>query len=96
MSKRSWIGLLVCVNLTLLVGLVLATTSPRSAFAQGTGLAGNYLAVTGEIQDQYDALYLLDLKNFVLHGFFYDRGPRRLAYAHSRDLNRDFRANAKD
>ncbi len=96
MSKRTWIGLLACANLALLVGIVLATTSPKTAMAQGTGLSGNYLAVTGEIQDQYDALYLLDLKNFVLHGFWYDRGPRRLVYAHSRDLNRDFRANARN
>lgn len=93
MTKRSWIALLICANVGLLAGIVLATSMPRAAYAQATGLAGNYLLVAGELQDQYDALYMLDLKQAVLHAFYYDRGPRRLAYAHSRSLERDFRAN---
>ncbi len=93
MNKRRCIALLVCLNVALLCGIVLSTTSPTAAFAQGTGLAGNYMTVTGEVRDQYDALYLIDMRPRVLHAFYFDIGTKRLRYADSRDLERDFRNN---
>ncbi len=92
-SRNVWIASLLCLNAALLTGLLLATTEPRTALAQATGLAGNYLAVSGEIQDQFDALYILDTRSRVLHAFYYDKGQRRLNYAGNRDLERDFRNN---
>lgn len=91
MTKQTWISLLVCVNLALLTGIVLTATSPPTANAQATGLSGNYLAVCGEVQDQFDALYLIDSQNKTLHAFSWDRGRKQLEYASSRDLRRDFR-----
>lgn len=91
MKKETWIAALVCLNALLLAGIVFATTSPRMAHAQGTGLAGNYMAVAGAVQEQVDALYIVDMKNQILHAFQYDRGRRELAYVDSRDLRRDFR-----
>lgn len=95
MKKDRWIAAMVCLNAMLLVGIVLATTRPRSALAQATGLAGNYMAVAGEIQDQFDALYIVDLKNHILHAFQFDRGQKQLEYVDSRDLRRDFRNDRK-
>lgn len=91
MKKDRWIAALVCANVALLAGLAVATTSLRSAFAQGTGLSGNFMAVAGEVQDQFDALYVVDLKNHILHAFQFDRGKKQLDYVDSRDLRRDFR-----
>jgi hypothetical protein len=92
--KSLWIGLLVCLNAILLTGLILASYSPPAAYAQdATGLAGRYMVVAGEIQDQYDALYLLDTRSRNLYGFVFDRGRRQLRLSAARDLERDFRHN---
>jgi hypothetical protein len=91
--KQTCLAALVCLNLALLIGLLAATIPPTPALAQNTGLAGNYLAVCGEIQDQYDALYMLDTRSRFLHAFWWDKGQKRLVYADSRDLERDFRRN---
>lgn len=93
MKKPIVLGLLVCLNAALLGGIVLSTLTPRAAYAQATGLAGNYLMVAGEVRDQFDALYIMDLRARVLHGLIFDRGTNRLEYADSRDLERDFRHN---
>ena len=93
MRKRTWIALLVSVNLVLLSGLLLTAYSPPAAYAQGTGLAGNYLIVSGEIQDQLDALYMIDLRARTLHAFYYDKSDKKLSYSDFRYLERDFRTN---
>ena len=95
MKKESWIAALVCANVVLLVGIVLQTMPQKTALAQGTGLGGNYMAVTAEVQDQFDALYVVDMKNQILHAFQYDRGQRMNTYVDSRSLKRDFRNDGK-
>lgn len=94
MKKSLWLSLLVCLNLMLLTGVLLASYSlPTAAAQQAAGLSGDYMVVTGEIQNEYDALYLIDLKERTLHSFYYDKGRRRLYYSDFRDLERDFRNN---
>lgn len=85
------VSILICVNLFLLTAIVLVTHRPAVAQAQGTGLAGNYLVVSAEIRDEFDALYLLDLRDRLLHGLIFEKGTNRLMYADSRDLEREFR-----
>jgi hypothetical protein len=92
-NKTTWLSLLVCVNLVLLTGIVVFGVPPQAAWAQGTGLAGNYLLVTGQIQSQFDALYLIDLHERTLHTFYFDKGTNDLRWAGYRDLERDFRNN---
>ncbi len=91
MNKSTLLALLICLNLVLLTGIVLALCPLPTAYAQGTGLAGNYMIVAAEIQDSYDALYLIDMKERLLHAFYYDRGTRKLEYGGLRNLERDFR-----
>lgn len=93
MSKSTCVALLVCLNLVLLTALCLASYSLPTAAAQGTGLAGNYLMISGEIQSDYDALYIIDIRSRALHSFYYDKGRRQLVYSDWRDLEKDFRAN---
>jgi hypothetical protein len=93
MSKSTAVALLVCLNLALLTALCLASYSLPSAAAQGTGLSGNYMVVAGQIQDRYDALYVLDLRARTLHAFYFDKGRKELVYSDWRDLERDFRNN---
>ena len=93
MKKKMLLTLVLCANLVLLTGIVLLTATPRTALAQGTGLAGNYLLVSGQIQSQFDALYMLDLRERALHCFYFVKGTNNLEYAGFRDLERDFRNN---
>ncbi|MFQ5805082.1 MAG: hypothetical protein ACE5I3_01390 [Phycisphaerae bacterium] len=93
MTKQMCLSVLVCVNLILLTAIVLCSYSPPAAYAQGTSLADDYVVVAGEIQDQHDALYIIDVRNRILHVLYYERGTKRLRYAASRDLERDFRHN---
>lgn len=92
-KKRPWLAVLVCVNLILLTGVILVGHTPRAAMAQATGLAGNYMVVSGEIQDEFDALYLLDLRERALHTFYFRKGTQDLQYAGYRLLEQDFRHN---
>lgn len=90
-KKDAWIAFLIVANVALAAGIFVMAQPAKPAFAQGTGLAGNYLAVTGQIQQGYDALYLIDMRANVFHALVYDRGKRGLEYVASRDLRRDFR-----
>jgi len=91
--KRTLVAILVCVNLALLTAVCLAAYTLPSAIAQDTGLSGNYLVVAGEIQDEHDALYVLDRRERTLHAFYWDMARRQLVYADWRDLDRDIRHN---
>ncbi len=92
-SKSTWLALLICLNLLLITGIALVGYTPRVAMAQGTGLAGNYMIVSGEIQDEFDALYLIDLPERTLHVFYFIKGSKEIQWAGYRDLERDFRNN---
>lgn len=93
MSKNACLSALICLNLVLLTAIVFATTSPPAAYAQATGLADNYMVVTGEIQDDFDALYIIDMKEHMLHTLYYRKGSNDLEYGGYRLLEQDFRFN---
>lgn len=92
-NRELWLSLLVCLNLLLLTGIMLAGYSLPTAVAQGTGLGDSYMVVSGEIQDEYDALYIIDVRNRTIHVFHWDRGKRDLIYTDWRALDIDFRNN---
>ena len=93
MRRSTVIAALVCLNLMLLTGIVLSSYSLPPAYAQTAGLATDYLVVAGEIQDEHDAIYLVDIRNRMLHVLYFDRGQRQLRWGASRDLEQDFRYN---
>ena len=93
-GKALALASLVALNAMLLAAIVMATVPERTAQAQvGGGLAGQYLVVAGEIQDQFDAVYMIDVRARALHAFTFDRGTKQLELGDSRDLERDFRNN---
>jgi hypothetical protein len=92
MSKRSVLVLLVGLNLVLLGALILSVYSPPAAYAQAPGRSGDYLLVSGRVQAAYDAVYLFDLRNRLLHVFRAGPGqPINVFPVDTRDLSRDFR-----
>lgn len=93
MRKTTCLSLLICLNLVLATALILCAHTPPAAYAQGTSLGGDYMAVTGEIQDEHDGLYIIDVRARMLHALYFDRGQKQLRYAGSRDLEQDFRHN---
>lgn len=93
MQRSRLIGGLVGLNLALLFCLVGYAVAPRTAVAQDTSLAGNYMMVTGEVQEGFEALYMIDMKSRTLHAFVYDRTGRQLVYLDRASLERDFRNN---
>lgn len=95
LDKSMVIAALVCVNLLLATTLALGSYSLPAAHAQGAGLSGNYMVVAGEVQDGYDAIYLIDLQTRMLHVLYHDRGARQLEYGGNRNLEVDFRNKEK-
>lgn len=93
MNKRTWIVLLVGVNLLLFGALVIVGWRLPEARAQAVPLGQNYLMVAGEIRDGVDALYIVDLPQRRMHVFVpsRDQNDRRLFHVGFRDLQRDFR-----
>lgn len=92
MNKRSWIVLLVGVNLFLLAALLFSVFPGPEAYAQRVGISGNFMIVAGEIQDGYDALYLFDVAERRMHVFTIEKGGAgRLQHRDFRDLKADFR-----
>ena len=95
-SKQTLIVLLVGFNLLLAAALIVASQPPNQAFAQPGGRGAGYVCVTATVSGQsYDALFLLDQGRRKLHAFYPSVGTGELRYAGFRDLQDDFRADAK-
>jgi hypothetical protein len=93
LTKHTLIIALVGLNLFFLAAILFSVSSPTQAHAQPVGGAGNYLVVAAEVQNNYDALYVVDLPQRLLHVFALNRArPAALEYQDSRDLAQDFRA----
>jgi hypothetical protein len=91
MKRPLAVILLVGVNLALLACLVHVAFPPPAAQAQAIGGAGNFLVVCGNIQSDYDAIYVIDLGKRVLHTFTVKKGKPEVEYRGARDLKVDFR-----
>jgi len=90
-SKRSIIVALVGLNLFLLIAVVSGSYSLPSALAQRRGSSGDYVAVTCRVDNDYDAIYIIDLAERALHCFIPNRDRSgRVVYAGVRNLVADF------
>ena len=93
MSKKSILVGLIGVNLALLMGLVFTTARLPAAQAQPGATVGGYMMVTNRIDNNTDALFLLDAGAQRLHAFVPDRRQGgMLNYITFRNLEGDFRA----
>lgn len=91
MTKRAWVVLLIGVNLTLLTTLVVSAWDLPRANAQAAPLASNFVMVAGQIQNNHDGLYIIDLSSRRLYVFEVDRTSKQLVQLDVRDLQQDFR-----
>ncbi len=91
--KQMIIVALVCLNAALLVALVFGTGT-QAAEAQVIGGGTNYVMLTGEIRQDYDVVYIVDLGKRRLAALRFDKkgGLKngQLVPMGTRDLPRDF------
>ena len=87
--KNVAIVALVCVNV-LLLALVIGQAMPR-AFGQTMRGASNYQILAGQLEADYDAVYVIDMDTRRMAAWKLDRGTKRLTPFQGRDLNNDFR-----
>ncbi len=91
--KQVIIVALVCLNAALLVALVFGAGTP-AVNAQVIGGGTDYILITGDIREDYDAVYILDLGKRRLAALKFDKkgglAGGRLVPAGERDLPRDF------
>ncbi len=87
--KKVLIVSLVGLNLALLAGLVLGVHSP-AARAQTVWRATDYLLFTGNIESDYDAIYVFDMASQKLGAWKFDRTTKRLRPYRTKEVARDF------
>ena len=91
LTKRTVIAALVAINAILFATLLFTADWIPQARAQRRGAAFDYVAVTARADNNYDALYILDLPQRKLHAFLPNRNRSgQVAYAGNRDLAADF------
>lgn len=91
--KQMIIVALMCLNASLLVAIVFGTGTP-AAEAQVIGGGTNYIMVTGNLRENYDAIYIVDLGKRRLAALKFDKKgglkKGKLLISGIRDLPRDF------
>jgi len=88
--KKALIVALVCVNLALVAALVFGTHAPRAG-AQTLRGGNDYLLYTGRIGNDWDAVYMVDLKTRRLAAWKFDKTQKRLVQMRGRQLVDDFK-----
>ncbi len=90
--KKLLIAALVCVNVCLLLVLIAGEGFHRKAEAQplaGALLQNNYIMLTGQIQQNNDAVYVIDMANRRLVAWQFDGSTKRLSKMGVRNLRTD-------
>lgn len=92
--KHALIVALICLNAALVAALVFGAGTQK---AYGQVIGSNYLIITGHVNEDHDAVYILDLSSRRLAAWRWDKTRKRLASVSSgggRDLLRDFNRSA--
>ncbi len=88
--KKVLIVSLVGLNLALLTGLVMGVHSPTAQAQPAAWRATDYLLFTGNIESEYDAVYVFDMASQKLGAWKFDRTTKRLRPYRTKELARDF------
>ena len=86
--KKAVIVALVCIDVVLLAALV--GLNVDRAEAQAFRGANDYLMVTGKIDQDFDAVYLLDMGTRKLGAWKFDKQAKQLRPLKNRALTTDF------
>lgn len=87
--KNALIVAMVCLNLVLVAVLVFHANAPEAS-AQVRSRDAEYSAITGKIGDNWDVVYVLDVRTRRLGAWVFNRTTKRLDPYFGRDLTRDF------
>jgi len=87
-AKKFAILALVCLNLALVGGLVHVNMAPAEA---GLFKTTNYVVMTGHINSDTDALYIIDLATQKLAAWRWDINQKRMVIISGRTLTKDFK-----
>ena len=89
--KKALIVSLLCLNVALLAALVLGANSPEAkAQVGGARKYTDYIMLTGQIWQDNDAVYVVDMSTKRLASWQFEKTRKRLVPFRVRDLNRDF------
>lgn len=93
-AKHTLFVSLIVINLVLLCALVVQSLHLPKANAQPVvnDVGNRFLVVSGEIQDNYDAIYIIDVVARRLYSLTMSRGvgPNAAVLRHVRNLEADF------
>lgn len=84
------IALLAGASVVLIVLIVLTTSGPGPLFAQSVDRSNGFVMVTGRVDQDRDAMYLLDERSGQMAVFVYRRSGRDVKLTDVRDLRQDF------
>jgi hypothetical protein len=87
--KKALIVALVCLNVALVAALLAVSTN--RAEAQTLRGGNDYIMMTGRIEANFDAVYVIDMKTRRLAAWRFDRTNRKLVPYKGRVLDSDFR-----
>ena len=88
-SSNRWLVLLLCLNAVLVTCLVACYVEMPRAHAQVR--ANDYMVVPGDIREDKQAVWVLDMATFQLTSCVYDRNAKRVKVGEVLDLNAVFR-----
>ena len=91
--KKWIIAAMVCINVLLLSALMF-NYQPSKAKAQVVGGGTDYIMITGQLQADWDAVYIIDLGRRYFCAWKFDKSKKRLFAFRPRDLKRDFQREA--
>jgi len=93
--KKALIAMLVCVNVGLLLTLILGADVPKAQAYSGPGslLTNNTIMITGQIREDEDAVYVIDMATERLGAWKFEgkSTTRRLRALGVRDLKIDLK-----
>ncbi len=88
-TKNLAIGVLSTTAVILLVGLILLHSKPEPAYGGGmTAQGGDYLLVTGQIQRNEQALYVIDAGAHRMIAYRFDLARKQIKIISGLDLNK--------
>ena len=93
--KKAIIAVLVCINVGLLATLILGANAPEAQAYYGAGaiMPNNTIMITGQIQRDEDAVYIIDMATEKLKAFEFQRvgAVKKLRPLGTRDLKLDLK-----
>lgn len=84
-SKHHWLVLLICVNVVLLAAIIFSYTGLPQAQAQVR--AYDYVLAPGNIREDKQVLWMIDMATGRLTSCRYNRANNRIDFGNTVDLN---------